>query len=175
MMFDYHSNQFDTSPREIFIDPIATHRFEFQLASRLFHRQRMKGLLNRIWGLMTSRCNQLKQFNEVAEIVNHSGGHYKGVQPVEIDRIQGSESRSEDFDNQFHPLRESARERWTRISMLLMVGEPLPAVELIQVGDEYYVRDGHHRISAARALGYRHIDAVVTTWKPQSNSLPLAC
>ncbi|NMC53097.1 MAG: ParB N-terminal domain-containing protein, partial [Chloroflexi bacterium] len=59
-----------------------------------------------------------------------------------------------------------ARERWTRIGMLMMMGEPLPAVELIQVGDEYYVRDGHHRISAARALGYRHIDAVVTAWQP---------
>ena len=28
----------------------------------------------------------------------------------------------------------------------------------------YFVRDGHHRISVARARGQRAIDAVVTVW-----------
>jgi hypothetical protein len=35
------------------------------------------------------------------------------------------------------------------------------AVALIQVGDVYFVRDGHHRISVARALGQAYIDAKV--------------
>jgi hypothetical protein len=30
---------------------------------------------------------------------------------------------------------------------------------LVQVGDIYFVRDGHHRISVAQALGQTDIDA----------------
>jgi hypothetical protein len=30
-------------------------------------------------------------------------------------------------------------------------------VELIQVGEAYFVRDGHHRISVATALGQQQI------------------
>ena len=41
----------------------------------------------------------------------------------------------------------------------------LPPVELIQVGDDYYVQDGHHRVSAARALGYGYVDAIVVVWE----------
>ena len=40
----------------------------------------------------------------------------------------------------------------------------LPPVALIQVGHLYFVRDGHHRISVARALGQETIDAEVTVW-----------
>ena len=42
-----------------------------------------------------------------------------------------------------------------------MRAERLPSVELIQVGEVYYVSDGHHRVSVARALKYDFIDAVV--------------
>jgi hypothetical protein len=38
-------------------------------------------------------------------------------------------------------------------------------VELIQVGECYFVRDGHHRISVARALGQHAIDVEVTVWE----------
>jgi hypothetical protein len=40
----------------------------------------------------------------------------------------------------------------------------LPPVELIQVGDLYFVCDGHYRISVARALSETHIDAEVVRW-----------
>jgi hypothetical protein len=36
---------------------------------------------------------------------------------------------------------------------------------LIQVGDVYFVRDGHHRISVARALGHLMIEATVEVWQ----------
>jgi hypothetical protein len=37
-------------------------------------------------------------------------------------------------------------------------------VELIQIGQEYFVRDGHHRISVASSLGQAQIDARVTVF-----------
>ena len=44
-------------------------------------------------------------------------------------------------------------------------GRSLPPVALIQVGDHYFVRDGHHRISVARALGQQVIEATVEVWR----------
>jgi hypothetical protein len=38
-------------------------------------------------------------------------------------------------------------------------------VELIQIGEVYFVQDGHHRISVARALGQRTIEAQVVVWQ----------
>jgi len=43
-------------------------------------------------------------------------------------------------------------------------GLVLPPVQLIQVGADYYVRDGHHRVSVTRALGLDVIEAEVTVW-----------
>ena len=38
----------------------------------------------------------------------------------------------------------------------------MPPVDLVKVGEIYFVRDGHHRVSVARALGRTDIDAYVT-------------
>jgi len=51
------------------------------------------------------------------------------------------------------------------IAAARQMGRTLPPVELIQIGDLYFVRDGHHRISVARGMGQEHIDAEVTVWE----------
>jgi hypothetical protein len=38
----------------------------------------------------------------------------------------------------------------------------MPPVDLVRVGQLYFVRDGHHRVSVARALGHTDIEALVT-------------
>jgi hypothetical protein len=53
------------------------------------------------------------------------------------------------------------RGRWERIANAMRRGESLPPVELYRVGEVHFVRDGHHRVSVARALGRRDIDAHV--------------
>jgi hypothetical protein len=80
---------------------------------------------------------------------------------VAIEKIVGSESRVHDFDKHFRPLVSHTRDRWAGIAIAHHQGIPLPPVELIQVGDEYYVRDGHHRISVAKTLGQATIEAQV--------------
>jgi ParB-like chromosome segregation protein Spo0J len=37
----------------------------------------------------------------------------------------------------------------------------LPPISVVRVGDGYAVRDGHHRVSVARARGAETIDATV--------------
>jgi hypothetical protein len=90
---------------------------------------------------------------------------YSGIQVVPIDSIIGSEGKAGDFDMGFHPIKEASRERWVSLAMAYIGCLPLPPVELIQVGDAYFVRDGHHRISVSRAFGQTSIDAEVITWQ----------
>jgi hypothetical protein len=40
----------------------------------------------------------------------------------------------------------------------------LPPVNLVQINNLYFVRDGHHRISVARMMGQVEIEAEVTIW-----------
>ena len=42
-------------------------------------------------------------------------------------------------------------------------GRTLPPIAVVPVGDGFAVRDGHHRVSVARARGALTIDALVTT------------
>lgn len=90
---------------------------------------------------------------------------YAGVRLVALDAIRGSESRSADFDSSFRPRRRHMAQRWTRVAAAWMAGVVFAPVVLIQVGDDYFVRDGHHRISLARAFGQRYIDAEITVWE----------
>ncbi len=94
-----------------------------------------------------------------------------GLRTVPLQLVVGSENRCNDFDNLFTPFSERNHQRWLRISDMFIKGEYVPAVELIQVGQSYFVRDGHHRISVARALGIKFIDAKVTIYQLSEKAL----
>ncbi len=80
---------------------------------------------------------------------------------VDLRLIVGSLNLHQDFDINFSPIRERCMQRWVRIASMYITAESVPAVELIQVNGHYLVLDGHHRISVARALGMKFIDAHV--------------
>jgi ParB-like nuclease domain len=44
----------------------------------------------------------------------------------------------------------------------------LPPISVYRLCGAHYVRDGHHRVSVARALGATEIDAEVTELRPSS-------
>jgi hypothetical protein len=87
-----------------------------------------------------------------------------GLRAVPLEQIRGSEGRTDDFDRDFHPLQEHTRSRWLSVAAAGRRGQALPPVDLIQVGDVYFVRDGHHRISVACTIGQKAIDAKVIVW-----------
>ncbi len=132
-----------------------------ELARCLFDRAQSQGWSEGIRSRLLGRPHSL------LKLAAPSGSaHDAGLQTVDFRQIRGSENRCSDFDAQFHPLRLGTRDRWTSIAAARLMGAILPPVELIQVGDIYYVRDGHHRISVARALGEEYIEAHVTAWTP---------
>ncbi len=90
------------------------------------------------------------------------GQYYAGAQTVPIHQIRGSENRFSDFDVDFNPMNSRTTGRWMRVAVARSQGVTLPPVELIQLGEDYFVRDGHHRISVAQAFGEKYVDAIVT-------------
>jgi hypothetical protein len=70
-------------------------------------------------------------------------------------------SRAALFDSCFRP-QARARRRWERVWLAEHRGDALPPISVVCVGDDTYaVRDGHHRVSVARARGTLTIDASV--------------
>ena len=89
-----------------------------------------------------------------------------GLHSVPIDRVVGTMRHPSQNTADFLPLPrlrgENWRARWQRITRATDKLVTLPPVELVQVGDEYYVADGHNRVAAARRAGAIEIDADVT-------------
>ena len=85
-----------------------------------------------------------------------------GVQPVAIATIVGTSDphKAELFDRSFRPP-DWSRGRWTSMYAAAARGLSLPPISVYRVGTEHFVRDGHHRVSVARALGADAVDAVV--------------
>ena len=144
--------------------PDARHRARRQ-AIQLFRRVYSQGQRRRLWKSLMHGGKTLRELSETLQNTQLKSRHAAGLQNVPIARIHGSEGRSRDFDAGFHPTHDRTEQRWVSIATALMLDTALPPVELIQVGDGYYVRDGHHRISVAKALGQMVIEAEVTIWE----------
>lgn len=137
-------------------------------ASERFRQLQVKAARRKLWSRLVGGQASLLQLNDVPNHHRLLTPPNAGVQHVSIDRIRGSEGRADDFDADFRPLNRHQQERWVRIAVARSRDVPLPPVSLVQVGDQYYVRDGHHRISVAKAEGQMEIDAEVTVWQGAS-------
>src|SRR5437588_4231242 len=101
-------------------------------------------------------------YDEVVEALGFVSERSLGLQVVPIAAIVGTVNRERDFDRHFRPTSGRVRSRWEHIAAAMRRGDPLPPVDLYRVGEIYFVRDGHHRVSVACALGHVDIDAYVT-------------
>jgi hypothetical protein len=134
-------------------------------AESLYAFARRAGRARQIWAKVRGQQNQLLDLTTVTATCAIGDRRAAGTRIVPIRQIRGSEGRCEDFDAAFHPLKAHTEDRWLSVAKANLRGRGLPPVELIQLGDTYFVRDGHHRISVAAALGQQEIDAVVTVWQ----------
>jgi hypothetical protein len=101
-------------------------------------------------------------FEEVVAALGFLGERDLGPQVVMLDTIVGSVDRTRDFDRNFRPTSPRTRGRWEGIATAMRRGQALPPISLYRIGEMHFVRDGHHRVSVARALGHKDIDAHVT-------------
>jgi hypothetical protein len=137
-----------------------------RLALLKFRDARIRARLGKLRALWAGRsAGRLLHLGTVRASRPLRSSHYAGARAVPIRQIRGSEGRCDDFDAEFRPLNTHGRDRWLSVAMAWQKGVALPPVDLIQVGNLYFVRDGHHRISVARAWGAESIDAEVTVWE----------
>lgn len=141
---------------------------QYNTALNRFRAALFQGKLLRLKRKLLNRRQDLYDLNASKSDLHMRGSFYSGIKVVRIDSIIGSEGRAADFDADFHPLDEATRARWVSMAIAYVSRIPLPPIQLIQIGDAYFVRDGHHRISVAKAFGQIAMDAEVITWNADS-------
>ena len=130
-------------------------------AAREFDRARRRVFLNDIIAFLRGYRNQLIAFQDLSDAVKDEKPVDLGVREVPLDAIRGSIDRYRDFDLAFLPKHSGTRDRWQRVAAARQHGLPMPPVELYKLGEIYFVRDGHHRISVCRSRGDKTIQAHV--------------
>ncbi len=136
----------------------------FALQSALdFEQARRRAFFRRVLSLLLGRDkdNRLLSYEAVTQKLRCHDESYGGMREVPVEAIVGSVGRYKDFDGEFLPVRKSSRERWRRIAEAYYRDVVLPPVQLYQVGDVYFVKDGNHRVSVAREKGIAYVDAEV--------------
>jgi hypothetical protein len=130
-----------------------------------------------IWGRLTGKSTSLARFPEQAR-VKSPNRKLIGVKDIQVEQIVGTLNRQSDFDHNFRPLKSYLRDRWVNAYLALEKGSWTPVL-VHKIGDQYYVEDGHHRVSIARSLGMGFIQARVWDYpldgKHGRKSQPVRC
>jgi hypothetical protein len=114
---------------------------------------------------------RLPTLDRVLSAARFEGRSSRGVQEILLDKVVGTVTAAKriDFDSAFLPLARRQRERWSRLYAFMSAGfGDVPPIDAYQLEDAYYVIDGHHRVSIARALGRDRIEAKVTEIKTRA-------
>jgi hypothetical protein len=129
-----------------------------------FGRARRKRALAQIAARMRRDTDftTILPFDEVVRALGRRGERYLGLKTIELDSIVGTVDRGREFDRRFNPTSGRVRPRWERINTAQRKGQAMPPIDVYRIGELHFVKDGHHRVSVARALGHKDIDAYVT-------------
>jgi ParB-like nuclease family protein len=130
-----------------------------------FLRARRRQVLSRLAAWLRREPDDVSEilpFDEVVAALGRTGERRLGLQVILLDSIVGSVDRTRDFDRRFRPRSGRSRERWERLARAQRRGEAIPPIDVYRVGELHFVKDGHHRVSVAHALGLRSIEAYVT-------------
>jgi nucleotide-binding universal stress UspA family protein len=127
-----------------------------------FRSARNKSSLMEIFRRFTGESAELLSFDEVRQKLKAQISHKTELKEIPIDAIIGSVNRYQDFDRDFLPGKNITQDRWIQIEMANYGLVGLPPIEVYQIGEAYFVSDGNHRVSVAKQLGAKEIQAYVT-------------
>lgn len=128
-----------------------------------FDKARMQEAFSNIFSILSPEDDQLVSLSDIRSLFRSNAQSYKGIFPIKIANIVGSEGRYRDFNRHFLPKRSHLRQRWESIDKAHYNQTALPPIKVYEVGGLYFVRDGNHRVSVAKMQGIEFIDAEVTT------------
>lgn len=127
-----------------------------------FRRALSRGHIQDILARLTGRTNDLLAYDEIRRKLKGSPSRRRELREIPLAAIAGSVGRYSDFTRQFLPRNPRDQLRWARLMAAMDGMADLPPIEVYQIGDAYFVLDGNHRVSVARANGLAHIQAYVT-------------
>ncbi|NCB03705.1 MAG: transcriptional regulator [Spirochaetia bacterium] len=137
-----------------------------------FTRARSKARMQSLLSALRWKNTTLLSFYEVTKLVKPRLETYRGVMPIKIDNIIGSEGRYHDFTLAFYPRKEMLRSRWQSVDEAHRKDIILPPISVYKLSDYYFVRDGNHRVSVAKTQGVEFIDAEVVELDSQIHLEP---
>jgi hypothetical protein len=133
-----------------------------------FSTLRTRAIRDALWAKLIGKHTILAIFPEQAP-QKSPNRKLIDVTDISVEDIIGTLNRHSDFDHQFRPLKKNLRDRWVNV-YLLHESEGWTPILVHKVGDHYYVEDGHHRVSVARALGMLYIQAKVWEYPSRTNT-----
>jgi hypothetical protein len=142
--------------------PMSDEYLNLQEGMSAYQSARMRAFWEEMSGLLRGKSAELLSFEDIRTRLRLREEAYKGLQDVPLDKIVGSVGRYREFTSNFLPKKSIAQERWSRVYAVASGMMGLPPIEVYKVGDLYFVRDGNHRVSVARQMGAKFIQAHVT-------------
>jgi hypothetical protein len=146
-----------SSPQQSLVSMSPWSELEAENAFRQVSRARRRAAL--VARVRRARLRGLTVFDETRRSGSRSS---RGIREIPLDAIKGTTepNRAAQFDEDFRPSKLTRR-RWQSVWLAFHRGATLPPISVVQVGDAYAIRDGHHRVSVAKALGAPSIPAIV--------------
>ena len=123
-----------------------------------FERARRGYLTARVGGLLKTRRASRTRPRDLGGVEALSWRPAR-MRPIRLGAIVGTVDPTTDFDAGFRPAADRVSSRWQSIARAHRGGRALPPITVLERPDGYYVLDGRHRVSVARALGHETIDA----------------
>jgi len=127
-----------------------------------FQNARTRAFMQEMVNLLRGQSAELLSFEDVRARLRLREESYKGLHDIPLDQIVGSVGRYNEFTKTFLPRTGEMKERWSRVYAKMNSLEGVPPIEVYKVGDAYFVRDGNHRVSVAREIKAKTIQAHVT-------------
>jgi hypothetical protein len=138
-------------------------RMFYESAAReRYNRNVRKAQMQDLLGLITGTNTNLVNFEELAKRLRIRQEVGRRLEQVPVEKIVGSLGRYHDFTREFLPRARVNSDRWARLDAALNALESIPPVELYKIGEVYFVQDGNHRVSVARANRIDVLEAYVT-------------
>jgi nucleotide-binding universal stress UspA family protein len=127
-----------------------------------FWRARRRANLREALSFLGGEPNELLSYEEVRRKLRAVEASTSSLEEVPLDAIVGSVGRYNDFTRGFLPRQDSDKQRWAGVRQAMTGLEGVPPIEVYRIGDAYFVKDGNHRVSVARQLGAKYLQAYVT-------------
>lgn len=135
---------------------------ELSAAREDFRRARQRAAMEDLLARWQGKSPNLLSFEEVRRKLRATDMAERGLQEIPLAAIIGTTGRYAEFTRTFLPRQGVDEERWAGVKQAVTEAAGLPPIQVYKIGDAYFVRDGHHRISVARELGAESISAYVT-------------